>query len=526
MKLTTALTADQDTLRARFLAVKSPQELASLLEVPYSILVYLIYRSKAPLRYREFSIPKRSGGVRIITTPTKSLKILQSKLSQILQLVYKPKPAAHGFLLKRSIVSNAQEHCKRRLILNIDLHDFFPSINFGRVRGLFIAKPYGLPESVATVIAQICCFNNQLPQGAPTSPIISNMVCSRLDTQLQSFARTHKLTYTRYADDITLSTFKSAFPDEVCSFVNGSLQLGDILTAIVVSNGFDINNNKVHLQRWDSHQEVTGLTVNRKPNVRRSYIRQIRAMLHAWKVHGLEAAATHHFRYRNGRLPEKTEVITAFDRVVRGKIAYLAMVRGKDALYQKFTLELDRLVGKTDPELRDKGEIMNNVKIFVSHSARDVVIATALVQCLEACLEVYDGAIRCTSVPGYKLDPGSDANEVLRNNLEQCSIVIGLLTRESLQSGFVIMELGAAWGLRKMTYPVLGPGVDFGQIPGPLKTTHAIKTDSVADIAQLISVIGTNAALKSRNTAKFTTAVQAFVDSTKPTSAPAGVSTA
>lgn len=154
---------------------------------------------------------------------------------------------------------------------------------------------------------------------------------------------------------------------------------------------------------------------------------------------------------------------------------------------------------------------MNFIKIFVSHSAEDHAIAKALVHCIEASLDVPDKAIRCTSVPGYKLAPGEVSDDVLRDNLEKCDIVIGLLTEQSVKSGYVIMELGAAWGLKKTTCAILTPSVDFKNIPGPLSRTHAIKADSDHDVASLMEVISEKANLPMTNRAKSTAGVNAFI---------------
>src|SRR5207253_3206344 len=153
--------------------------------------------------FRSFEVRKRAGGARTIAAPRGALRLLQVKLLNILSEVFDPRESVHGFVRDRSIVTNADRHKGRPVLLNVDLQDFFPSINFGRVRGVFMAKPYSLPPNVATVLAQLCCLANQLPQGAPTSPIIANMVCARLDGQLQRLAKATDATYTRYADDIT-----------------------------------------------------------------------------------------------------------------------------------------------------------------------------------------------------------------------------------------------------------------------------------------------------------------------------------
>jgi RNA-directed DNA polymerase len=151
----------------------------------------------------------------------------------------------------------------------VDLKDFFPSITFRRVRGLFEAKPYQLDHSVATVLARICCHKNSLPQGAPTSPIISNMICARMDSQLRQLAVRHRCAYTRYADDLTFSTSTRNFPEALAEIVStetgNKLKIGVENNHKIKLNGFEINQQKTRLQTSDKRQVVTGLTVNRFP---------------------------------------------------------------------------------------------------------------------------------------------------------------------------------------------------------------------------------------------------------------------
>ena len=187
--LSLELSLKPEELRQRFFSLHTAQDVADLLEVQHGHLVYMLYWGRRRYPYRTFHIRKKSGGVREISAPPRSLGILQSKLNTVLQLVYPPKPSAHGFVSERSILSNAMCHTGKRFVLNIDLEDFFPSVNFGRVRGMFMAHPYKLDQSAATVLARISCDNNRLPQGAPTSPIVSNMVCARLDGELQELAK-------------------------------------------------------------------------------------------------------------------------------------------------------------------------------------------------------------------------------------------------------------------------------------------------------------------------------------------------
>lgn len=204
-----------DELKQEFLDLETPRQLAELLEVPYSLLVYHIYKVPDDKKYVEFLIPKKSGGYRKISSPSTALKIIQRKLSQVLYSVYTPKAPVHGFTPSRSIVTNAEQHVRKRFVFNIDISDFFGSIHFGRVRGVFMKEPYNRPSEVATVLAQICCFSNKLPQGAPTSPVVSNMVCARLDSQLRLLAKERHCSYTRYADDITFSTRLTRFPSNI-----------------------------------------------------------------------------------------------------------------------------------------------------------------------------------------------------------------------------------------------------------------------------------------------------------------------
>jgi len=147
-------TTKPEQLAAAFLGLVSVQGLAGLLRVNFrKHLVYYLYRIPEKRRYTEFDIEKRNGmGTRPISVPATSLKLIQRRLNEVLQSVYQPKPSVHGFARGRSIISNAESHVRKKYVLNIDLENFVGSINFGRVRGMFMAKPYSLPPGVATVL--------------------------------------------------------------------------------------------------------------------------------------------------------------------------------------------------------------------------------------------------------------------------------------------------------------------------------------------------------------------------------------
>lgn len=193
-----------------------------------------------------------------------------------------------------------------------------------------------------------------LPQGAPTSPVVSNMVCARLDSQLRLLAKDFKCTYTRYADDITFSTTLPSFPKEIAYTTTEEDQLkiilGERLISIIQGNSFEINQRKVRLQYKSRHQEVTGLTVNQFPNVRREYVRKISSMLHAWDKFGLDSVEQKYKEKRSKELGIPEEEVPPLREVLRGKINFLGMVRGKDnEIYRKYLSWYNKLSRRVIP---------------------------------------------------------------------------------------------------------------------------------------------------------------------------------
>lgn len=280
---------------ARLKAATSLSDLARLLDFKPKGVSYILYKQPAATKYKTFQIPKRNGGQRTIKAPIDALKVLQRKLSDLLQdcvdeinIATKRKDrTAHGFKRKRSIITNARQHRHRRWVFNLDLEDFFPSINFGRVRGFLLkSRDFELHEDVATVIAQIACHENSLPQGSPCSPVISNLVAHLLDMRLVKLASEAGCTYSRYADDLTFSTNKKELPAKIAvrSDTDGASHLwlpGESLQKVIERTGFRINAEKTHLMYRASRQDVTGLVVNEKINVRWEYRHNVRAMVHS-----------------------------------------------------------------------------------------------------------------------------------------------------------------------------------------------------------------------------------------------------
>jgi RNA-directed DNA polymerase len=272
-------------------AASSLRDVAPLLQFQPKALSYILYIKPKATKYNSFDVPKRGGGVRKIDAPSPELKLLQRHLADLLQncveeinQVRKRKDQlAHGFKKDHSIITNATKHRKRQYVFNIDLQDFFPSINFGRVRAFFIMDAnFLLHPRVATVLAQIACYNDVLPQGAPCSPVISNLIGHLLDIRLSKLAFENGCTYSRYADDITFSTSKPDFPTSLAKRLAGKAhewQPGDKLADTVTRAGFAINPLKTRMQYRSSRQVVTGLVVNRKVNVCTDYRRTVRAMV-------------------------------------------------------------------------------------------------------------------------------------------------------------------------------------------------------------------------------------------------------
>lgn len=269
-------------------SAKSLHDVAHLLGYQPKSLSYVVY--KMPVKYATFTVPKKAGGVRTISAPRPELKLLQRRLSDGLQSCWEEinsekkitKPISHGFRRGFSILTNASVHRGRRFVFNVDIKNFFDSINFGRVYGFFIKnKDFSLAEDVAKILAAISCHEGKLPQGSPCSPVISNLIGQILDIRLTKLARHHGCSYSRYADDLTFSTNKRVFPSAIAaSGTAHSWVVGEALSEIIEKSGFQINPKKTRMQYCDSRQEVTGLIVNRRTNTPPEYRRLTRAMTH------------------------------------------------------------------------------------------------------------------------------------------------------------------------------------------------------------------------------------------------------
>ena len=266
----------------KFCDIQSRNDLADCLGIPHRKLTHILYGKKPDSYYTTFEIPKRNGDPRTICAPSGDLKTLQVKLTNLLWSYQKSiweekgiKPnISHAFEKEKSIITNAKIHRNKRFVLNLDLENFFDSFHFGRVQGYFEKNcNFKLPHEVAVILAQLTCYQGHLPQGAPSSPIITNLICQAMDIYLLRVAKKYKLDYTRYADDLTFSTNDRHFVEKQEKFLAEAI-------AAIKRAGFSINEKKTRLQFRDSRQEVTGLIVNKKLNVNHAYVRKTRAMAH------------------------------------------------------------------------------------------------------------------------------------------------------------------------------------------------------------------------------------------------------
>ena len=323
-------------------SASSLSDLATLLKFRPSGVSYILYKRTPAENYKTFTIPKRTGGSRTIEAPIEGLKVLQRRLSDLLQDCIdeiqegnqRVDRIAHGFVRKKSIITNAHQHRRRRWVFNIDLEDFFASINFGRIRGFLMKnRDFELPESVATVAAQIACHNNSLPQGSPCSPVLSNLIGHVMDVRLVRLASNAGCNYTRYVDDLTFSTNKAQFPTEIATLANTndeSVQTWEPsadLRGVIHRCGFRINTQKTRLMYRFSRQEVTGLVVNEKINVRREYRRSVRAMVHSLTATG--GFKTHDMPFRRGR-SEMGERPGTLDEL-RGMLGFINSIDNRHA---------------------------------------------------------------------------------------------------------------------------------------------------------------------------------------------------
>lgn len=284
--------SEEEKLKAQHLPIlHDSQMLAQAMGITVNELRFLTYQKDVSTvnHYQRFQMMKKTGGTRLISAPMPRLKRAQY---WILSNILEPMPlhsAAHGFVREKSIVTNAAAHVGKEIVINLDLKDFFPTISYPRVKGMF--KGMGYSEHISTMLALLCTeadtqeveLDNQswfvsngeryLPQGAPTSPNITNIICRKLDARLQGMADKLACTYTRYADDITFSA-KGKMDDSTLKKLLWRCR------SIIKDEGFVVHPEKTCIMRKHKKQEVTGVVVNDSLSVDRQTLKRFRALLH------------------------------------------------------------------------------------------------------------------------------------------------------------------------------------------------------------------------------------------------------
>ena len=280
-------------------------------------------------RYKKFSIKKKSGGKRLITAPrNQSFMLILRYVNEILKAVYTPSVYAMGFVEGRSVVTNADIHKEQNYVFNIDIKDFFPSIEQARVWKRLQLQPICLKKSIAGIVAGLCSMkfvsedgsvHYVLPQGSPTSPILTNMICDKLDRRLAGLAKRFRLKYSRYADDITFSSQENVYQ------LDGDFRKE--LKRIIEGQGFKMNEAKTRLQKRGSRQEVTGIIVNEKLNVTQKYVRDIRNILYIWSRYGYDTAYNKFLPKYKFEKTYQRKGNPDMANVIDGKLLHLKMVK-------------------------------------------------------------------------------------------------------------------------------------------------------------------------------------------------------
>ncbi len=356
-----------DHIRKKFAVLQSREDLVILLSeaknllygeeckpVQLKSLTYYANPEICKNRYQTFTIKKKSGADRTINAPVKGLKSILRSLNFVLQCICEPHEAATGFVRDKSIVDNAKKHVGHHYVLNLDLKDFFHSFDRNRVKLGFMYEPFNLhgdKEPLAFLLACLCTHpieidgevKTVLPQGSPTSPTITNILCKKLDRRLNGLANRFGATYTRYADDITFSSPHNIYNDETFN--------QELKRIIEVDQKLVINPKKTRLQKAGYRQEATGLIVNEKVNVHRRYIKQIRMWLYYWEKYGYEKAEQ---IFKRDYIADKGHVKNMNAHLVNvldGKLEFLKMVKGsKDSTYQGLKKRFDKLTGIKERE--------------------------------------------------------------------------------------------------------------------------------------------------------------------------------
>lgn len=278
--------------------LQSVKEVAAAMKIDVSELRFLTFSRKNSKisHYKRFKVAKKTGGFRLISAPMPRLKKAQHYILEEILNKVATHPKAHGCVIGKSILSNAVPHVNKAVVINQDLKNFFPTITYNRIKGVF--KSFGYSEQVAVIFALLCSEpkildisllgenyfaqrgNRFLPQGSPCSPAITNVLCKNMDFRLEGIAKKYGFNYSRYVDDITFSGEKEQFKN-ISAILKYSRK-------IVKDENFVLHPDKLRIMKRHQRQEVTGVIVNEKPNVNKKSLKRFRALLYQIEKDGLQ----------------------------------------------------------------------------------------------------------------------------------------------------------------------------------------------------------------------------------------------
>ncbi len=289
------------------ISIASLDEFSVKLGIPKHVLTNYIFQ--ADQFYKTFRISKSSGrGQRVISAPSRKLKGIQKWIKIFILDSLPISINATGYRKGLSIKNNAWPHINKEFVCGLDIQDFFPSVTVNRVYGLF--KSFGYSSEIASALAKLTTFKGELPQGAPSSPSLSNLILEHMDIRIAKYCIRPHWSYTRYCDDLTISG-NGNFPPSALK----------VIQEIVESEGFQLNQKKTRIRRNGSQQVVTGLVVNSFPNLTRQKKKSIRALFHQASIHAKQFE--HRFSEMEGTLafyksvrPHDTATIEKYSQVL------------------------------------------------------------------------------------------------------------------------------------------------------------------------------------------------------------------
>ncbi|MCA0997954.1 reverse transcriptase domain-containing protein [Alloyangia pacifica] len=289
-------------------------------------------------QYHLVSVRKRSGGMRTLSVPNERLKYIQKHTASLLAPLYQPRWCVQGFVKGRSALQNAQRHLGRKHLVKVDLKDYFNQVTVSRAKG--VLRYFELDAGVIDAILTFCTLFGKLPQGAPSSPLLANMVTFSLDQELVRYARTNRLKYTRYADDIVLSSFskprllRPSVTADYCKLTIEDVQ--EDFAKIFSNQGFELNEEKMRYCGQRASRTVTGYTINEFANVPREHIRRIRSILNDIEKRGYPLAQR--------RFSETTHSIKSLKASLKGRLNWVSSTKGvSDPVYRRLALRFNGL---------------------------------------------------------------------------------------------------------------------------------------------------------------------------------------